>query len=210
MVDSILQALTWLGHDGYCLKAAGKVIYFDPFDIGSNDNLAPADIVFITHEHYDHFSPDDLAIIATEKTVFVTGKAVAQKLSGKVAVMAPGDTADVDGMLVEAVPAYNINKQFHPKENNWLGFIVTVDGLRIYHAGDTDYIPEMKQFSVDIALLPVSGTYVMTASEAVQAALAINPQVAIPMHYDSIVGTSDDARTFSEALSGKIRVEMLS
>ena len=209
MVDSILQCLTWLGHDGYCLKTAEKVIYFDPFELTAKD-LAPADIIFITHEHRDHFSPDDLEKIETDQTVFVTDKVVAEKLSGDVRVVAPGESKDIEGIFVEAVPAYNLNKAFHPKENAWLGFIVTIDGVRIYHAGDTDYIPEMKEFCADIALLPVSGTYVMTAQEAVQAALAIKPQIAIPMHYDSIVGTSDDALSFAEALKGKIRVEILS
>jgi L-ascorbate metabolism protein UlaG (beta-lactamase superfamily) len=208
MVETILQSLTWLGHDGYCLKSAGKVIYFDPFQL-TGSNLAPADLVFISHGHRDHFSPEDLGEIATEQTTFVTEKSVAKKLSGKVEVVAPGDSIEIEGFLVEAVPAYNINKKFHPEVNGWLGFIVTVDGVRIYHAGDTDFIPEMKQFCADIALLPVSGTYVMTALEAAQAALAIKPQVAIPMHYGSIVGTADDARAFAAALKGKVRVELL-
>ncbi len=209
MVDTILQSLAWLGHDGFCLKAAEKVIYFDPFELTEND-LAPADVIFITHEHRDHYSPEDLEKIVTEKTVIVTDKTVAKKLSGNVMVVAPGDVLDIAGLKVEGVPAYNTNKDFHPKANDWLGFIVTVDGVRLYHAGDTDYIPQMKEIRADIALLPVSGTYVMTASEAVQAALDINPQVAIPMHYDSIVGTTDDARLFADGLKGEIRVEIFS
>jgi len=208
MIETILQSLTWLGHDGYCLKAAGKVIYFDPFKLSEND-YEPADIVLISHEHYDHFSPKDLEKIVTGQTTIVTDKTVAKKLSGKVEEVSPGDKITVAGVQVEVVPAYNTNKDFHPKANGWLGFIVTVDGVRIYHAGDTDYIPEMQEIRADIALLPVSGTYVMTAHEAVEAALAIGPQVAIPMHYGSIVGGSDDARIFAEALKGKIRVELL-
>lgn len=208
MLETILRSLTWLGHDGYCLKAAGKTVYFDPFQLTATD-LAPADLVFISHEHRDHFSPEDLAKIVTEQTVIVTGKTVAGKLSGNVMIVAPGDTIEIAGLLVEAVPAYNTNKDFHPKKNEWLGFIVTIEGVRVYHAGDTDYIPEMKTIRTDIALLPVSGTYVMTAGEAVQAALDIKPQVAIPMHYGSIVGKADDARLFAKALKGKIRVEIL-
>jgi len=110
---------------------------------------------------------------------------------------------------IEAVPAYNTNKQFHTKDKGWVGYIFSVKGQRIYLAGDTDYIPEMKTFKADIALLPVSGTYVMTAGEAVKAALDIMPKLAIPMHYASIVGTTDDARQFAEGLKGKVEVEIL-
>jgi L-ascorbate metabolism protein UlaG (beta-lactamase superfamily) len=115
----------------------------------------------------------------------------------------------VDGITIEAVPAYNTNKQFHPRTNGWLGFILTVDGVRVYHAGDTDCIPEMKDIQADIALLPVSGIYVMTAEEAAQAALAIGPKIAVPMHYGDIVGVADDAERFAAALAGRVRVEIL-
>jgi L-ascorbate metabolism protein UlaG (beta-lactamase superfamily) len=107
------------------------------------------------------------------------------------------------------VPSYNTDKNFHPKSSGMLAFIVTVEGVRIYHAGDTDFIPEMNTIKTDIALLPVSGTYVMTAAEAVQAALAIKPQVAIPMHYNAIVGSEKDARLFAEKLQGKVEVVIL-
>ena len=122
--------------------------------------------------------------------------------------MAPGESCKIDNIKIEAVASYNINKKFHPRANNWLGFIVTVNGVRIYHAGDTDYIPEMNNFKADIALLPVSGTYVMTADEAVQAALDIKPQVAIPMHFGSIVGDLSDAESFARALADKITVKI--
>ena len=134
---------------------------------------------------------------------------VVEHLSGDVRVVKPGETLTIDGVKIEAVPAYNTNKQFHPKENGWLGFIVEMEGVRIYHAGDTDMIPEMKELKVDIALLPVSGTYVMTAAEAVEAALAIQPGLAIPMHYGSIVGGETDAEKFSAALKGKVEVAVL-
>jgi L-ascorbate metabolism protein UlaG (beta-lactamase superfamily) len=115
----------------------------------------------------------------------------------------------VDDITVEAVPSYNTDKAFHPKTNNWLGFIVDVEGVRVYHAGDTDVIPEMKDFTADIAFIPVSGTYVMTAEQAVKAALAINPELAIPMHYGAIVGDEQDAAHFKKALEGKIQVLIL-
>jgi len=115
----------------------------------------------------------------------------------------------LEGLTVTAVPAYNTNKAFHPKENGWLGFILNIDGVSIYHAGDSDFIPEMKDLEVDIALLPVSGTYVMTSDEAVEAALAINPKLAIPMHYGAIVGDQSDAANFKDKLDGKIDVVVL-
>lgn len=123
--------------------------------------------------------------------------------------MKPGDRITVSGIEIEAVPAYNTNKEFHLKERGWVGYIFTINGQRIYLAGDTDHIPEMKTFDVDIALLPVSGTYVMTAEEAVTAALEIKPKIAVPMHYNSIVGTEEDAERFAEGLNGKIEVRIL-
>lgn len=120
-----------------------------------------------------------------------------------------GDKLSVSGINIEALPAYNTNKQFHTKDKGWVGYIFAVEGQRIYIAGDTDYIPEMKTFKADIALLPVSGTYVMTAVEAVKAALDIKPKIAIPMHYGSIVGSEDDANKFAEGLKGKVEVKIL-
>jgi len=142
-------------------------------------------------------------------TIIVTTADCAKKLTGKVKTVKPGDTVTVEGIEIDAVPSYNTNKQFHPKTNGWVGYIFTAKGQRIYIAGDTDYIPEMKNFRVDIALLPVSGTYVMTAEEAVRAALDIRPKIAIPMHYGSIVGSKDDADRFAEGLKGKIEVVIL-
>jgi L-ascorbate metabolism protein UlaG (beta-lactamase superfamily) len=115
----------------------------------------------------------------------------------------------VNGLKIEAVPAYNVDKIFHPKANGWLGFIVEIEGVRVYHAGDTDFIPEMKDFQADIALLPVSGTCVMTADEAVEAAMAIAPRIVIPMHYVSIVGRDQDAVKFQDALGDKFEVIVL-
>jgi L-ascorbate metabolism protein UlaG (beta-lactamase superfamily) len=142
-------------------------------------------------------------------TTIVATVDCARKLTGNVRTVRPGDTITIGKITIEAVPAYNTNKKFHPRDKGWVGYIITVDGKRIYLAGDTDLIPEMKTVKADIALLPVSGTYVMTADEAVQAALIINPQVAIPMHYGSIVGSSSDAERFQEKLQGKIKVVIL-
>lgn len=205
MIEDILSKIVWLGHDGFRINAS-KTVYIDPYQIPDGP---AADVILITHEHFDHCSPEDVAKIQKSGSVIVTEKDSGAKLSGDVRIVEVGDTLAIDDVTVEAVPAYNTNKDFHPKSKGWLGFIVEVDGVRVYHAGDTDFIPEMKDFSVDIALLPVSGTYVMTADEAVEAALAINPKIAIPMHYGAIVGGEQDAESFKAALEGKVEVRIL-
>jgi len=205
-VRDVVKNMRWLGHDGFLVKGEGKVIVIDPFQI---KECEPADIILVSHEHYDHCSPADVKKIQKDSTIIVTEADSAKKLSGDVRTMKPGDKTTVLGIPIEAVPAYNTDKAFHPKENGWLGFILTVDGVRIYHAGDTDNIPEMASFQVDIALLPVSGTYVMTAEEAVEATKKIEPKVVIPMHYGAIVGSADDAQRFAEALRETFEVVVL-
>ncbi len=205
----IIENLKWLGHDGFAVTTGDLTLMIDPFKVESDSK---ADIILVTHAHYDHCSPEDIARLAKPTTVIVTEPESAEKvreICKDVRVLAPGENLSVSGIAIETHPAYNTNKDFHPKAKNWLGFIVTMDGTRIYHAGDTDLIPEMDDLSVDIALLPVSGTYVMTADEAVEAARKIKPKIAIPMHYDSIVGTTEDARAFKDALGGEMQVVIL-
>jgi L-ascorbate metabolism protein UlaG (beta-lactamase superfamily) len=205
-VAMVVKDIHWLGHDTFKITGQ-KVIYTDPFKIKGKDS---ADIILITHEHFDHCSPDDVKRIQGPHTIIVATTDCAKKLTGTVRTVSPGDKIEVAGVQIEAVPAYNTNKQFHTKDMRWVGYVFTVNGQRIYIAGDTDHIPEMKNLKdIDIALLPVSGTYVMTADEAVKAALDIRPGVAIPMHYGAIVGSSKDAENFAKALEGKIKTVIL-
>ena len=199
----MIENIKWLGHAGFKIKGE-KTVYIDPFKI---KEIEPADIIIITHEHFDHLSQEDIDKIQTGKTVIVTTPDCLIKVSGNIKAINPGTVLNVDGIQIEAVPAYNTNKQFHPRANGWVGVIVTVNGKRIYHAGDTDNIPEMASLkNIDVALLPVSGTYVMTAEEAADAANKIMPKVAIPMHYGSIVGTRADAEKFKKLCRCKVEI----
>lgn len=195
----------WLGHDTFKITGE-KIIYTDPFRIKKKD---AADIILITHEHYDHCSPEDIRKVQGPQTIIVAPADCTAKLTGQVIIMKPGDKLEVGGISIEAVPSYNTNKKFHTRDRGWVGYIFTTNSQRIYLAGDTDHIPEMKTFRADIALLPVSGTYVMTPDEAAAAALDILPKTAIPMHYGSIVGTLEDAEKFADLLKGRINVSIL-
>lgn len=200
---TMIDRITWLGHDTFLIKGERTVIT-DPFQLKRNYTV---DVVLITHEHRDHCSVEDVARVIRPETTIVAPADCITKLgpiAAKTVTVSPGDRTTVMGMAIEAVPAYNTNKKFHPKDSGWVGYIFTLGGERIYLAGDTDVIPEMAGFRCDIALLPVSGTYVMTASEAVEAALMIKPRIAVPMHYASIVGDAADAAEFARALKGRI------
>ena len=205
MIKAFADKIAWLGHAGFRIDA-GKTVYFDPYQI---EGGPAADLILISHDHFDHCSPEDVAKIQGPETVIVTEKDSAKKVTGDVRVLKPGEILDLGDVKIEAVPSYNTDKDFHPKKNGWLGFIVEIEGVKVYHAGDADFIPEMKDLEVDIALLPVSGTYVMTVDQAVKAALAINPKLAIPMHYGAIVGDAENALGFEKALEGKVDVLVL-
>lgn len=186
----------WLGHDSFRIDGDGIVIYIDPYKI--KDGPKP-DLILITHDHKDHASPEDVAKIQHSETTIVTASAAAAKFQGRIQTVKPGDKLNIKGISIEAVPAYNTNKfrspgvPFHPQESGYVGYILTVNGIRIYHAGDTDAIPEMKSVHCDVALLPVSGIYVMTAEEAATAAAMIHTKIVIPMHVGKGIGSLEDA-----------------
>lgn len=200
------ENIFWLGHDSFRLGGE-KVVYIDPWKLAPG--AVKADLILVTHDHYDHLSKDDIARLSKSDTVVVGPPAVASKLGGKVVVAKAGDKLTAAGISIEVLPAYNPKKQFHPKSAGYVGYIITLNHRRIYHAGDTDLIPEMAHIQVDIALLPVSGTYVMTAAEAAEAANTIKPALAIPMHYGDpdVVGTRRDAEEFKRL--AQVPVEIL-
>lgn len=201
-INDTLARLRWLGHSSFRLD--GKpTVYFDPWKLAANPT--PADLILITHDHHDHCSPSDVAAVRQDSTVVVANPSAAEKLGSPVTVLRPGERTTVAGVDIEAVPAYNIGKRFHPRQAQHVGFIIDVGGVRIYHTGDTDHIPEMAEMACDIALLPVSGTYVMTADEAAAAARDIRPSAAVPMHYGAgVVGTSADALRFRDQWEGRV------
>lgn len=193
------MSLHWLGHDSFRIESAdGQVIYIDPWEVRSTEKKA--DLILITHEHYDHCSPDDVKKLSKPGTVILTPPDCGTKLGVPTQAARPGLSGTYAGFTVEMVAAYNIGKEFHQKSKHWVGYIITVDGKRIYHAGDTDIIPEMQGITCDVALLPVGGTYTMSAAEAAKAATIIKAKEYIPMHWGKIVGTRADAEAFKAAV----------
>ncbi len=208
--------ITWLGHDGFKIQDGGESLVIDPFKL---DHEARADYLLISHEHYDHCNADDIKKVLKDNTTVVAiaaCKGELEKAGAKnVKTVKPGDSVKLGSYEVRAIPAYNTNKfkepgkPFHPKSDNKVGYVIkTKDGTTIYHTGDSDLIPEMENLRPDIALLPVSGTYVMTSEEALEAANRIKPKMVIPMHWGTIVGSASDAENFKR--NAKVPVEILS
>ncbi len=191
--------ITWLGHASIKADDGSKIIYIDPWKV----NGPQADIILITHSHFDHYSPDDIKALSSPDTIVVGSEDIPVAENNK---MTPGRTITVNDIVIEAVPAYNVDKQFHPKENGWVGYVFTMGGKRIYCAGDTDRIPEMKGLKVDVACLPVGGTYTMDSASAIQAVDDIKPRHVIPIHYGEVAGTKKDAEKLLSIETSQIHV----
>jgi len=191
----MLSNVKWPGH-ATLLFNAEKIIYIDPYQLKGNP--PKADLILITHDHYDHLSETDIEKIRTKDTIIVMPASTKKTVHGNVRTIKTGEIFKFCDITVEAVPSYNTNKNFHPKSARNVGYILTINDIRYYHAGDTDVIPEMANFNVDVAFLPVGGTYTMTPAEAADAVRLIKPKVAVPIHYNSIVGSMEDAKTFEK------------
>ena len=197
--------IKWINHASFRI-AGSRVIYIDPWKIPGSPH--DANVVFVSHSHYDHCSAEDVSkVLSQDGQVIGARDAITQISSGK--ALTPGESIEIEGVKVAAVPAYNPSKPFHPKANKWLGAVIEMDGAKIYYAGDTDKISEMSELSgmgIDLALLPVGGKYTMNAPEAAQAVELIKPKAAIPYHFGDIVGSVDDAKKFAMAATCKVHV----
>ena len=187
---------------------ADKVFYFDPFKIEKETH--DADIIFITHDHYDHFSIDDITLIEKPDTVFVIPECMYNLLGGEnVVTVLPGEKHLIEGHEVNVLPAYNMNKPFHPQDKGYVSYIVEIEGQRIFVAGDCDENPDNLKVKCDIALVPVGGTYTMDFEQAAAYINRIRPKTAIPTHYGDIVGDKDDGAKFSKLVDPSIEVRLL-
>ena len=190
-----------------------QVIYFDPFKIENESH--DADAIFITHDHFDHFDPESIVKVMRDDTLLVMPRSSLRVwsesglISSQMVQMDPGQSIDIFGFLIETIPAYNIIKSFHPRKKNWLGYVVTFEGRRIYVAGDTDLTPESKQVKCDIAFVPAGGKFTMNALKAAELVNIIHPEIAVPTHYGDIVGKPGDGRTFKSAVRDDIVVPLL-
>lgn len=185
-----------------------KIIYFDPFK--TNQNYKDADLIFITHSHYDHFSEEDILRVKKNSTKIIITSDLKEKTidlgfdENDIIVVLPNQELEVDNIKINTIPAYNTNKQFHPKENNWVGYIIELDSIKYYIAGDTDVTDDNMNITCDVTFVPVGGTFTMTYSEAANLVNHIKPKIAIPTHYGSIVGDKEDGNKFIDLLSDDI------
>jgi L-ascorbate metabolism protein UlaG (beta-lactamase superfamily) len=207
----VLSWISWYGQSAVRIEMprpeGTAIVWIDPLNVTVKEK---ADLILITHPHPDHFDIASINRLRSEKTVIIAPAEVAAKIAGAL-VMAPGQSRDLDWIRIEGVPAYNIAKSRpHPRSSGWLGYILTMSGRRIWHAGDTERIPEMKSFKADIALVPLGQTYTMgSVQEAADSVLDSGASIAIPIHYGMYEGTRSDAEAFAKLLSGRVRVEIL-
>lgn len=205
----MIENVEVLCHSSIKMKNKNIIIYIDPFKIDNYYN--DADFIFITHDHYDHYSEEDINKVVNNDTIIVVPDGLITKLmqiginKDKIIVVEPNKKYSVKGINFETVPAYNINKKFHPKENGWVGYLINLNNNVYYIAGDTDFTEENRKVKCDVALVPVGGTYTMDYKEAATLINEIKPQIAVPIHYGSIVGTKQDAINFTQLLNKSIK-----
>jgi L-ascorbate metabolism protein UlaG (beta-lactamase superfamily) len=196
--------LRWFGHASFRIRYKGTVIYIDPWKLPGEPQDAA--IILVSHSHEDHYSPADIARASGYHTeLLASGDVIRQEGRGQTLV--PGLTASLGSVRIAAVAAYNPDQPFHPRDRNWLGFLIELGARRVYYAGDTSWVEEMKNLPrIDIALLPVGGTYTMDAEEAARAVEHLKPDLAIPYHWGDIVGERADAERFARLCGGKARI----
>jgi L-ascorbate metabolism protein UlaG (beta-lactamase superfamily) len=207
----MFDGLTWYRQSAYRYEAGGRTIYIDPW--GLPDDSPEADAVFITHAHQDHFNEEDLNKVRTERTRIVAPRDVAADcgLLGDIVAIGPGDDVEAAGVSGQAVPAYNIVDERldkHPKEKDWVGYVLTLGGRTMYFAGDTDHVPDLNSVKAQVAFVPIGGTYTMDADEAAGLIREIRPEIAVPCHYGFVVGPPSVAERFREACD-PIEVQVL-
>jgi L-ascorbate metabolism protein UlaG (beta-lactamase superfamily) len=185
-----LEFIKWLGHASFLMTLNGKNLYIDPFNVGNTKEHA--DIILITHPHSDHLSPQDLKLIADSKTrIYVPKDSVSKVPVGDIVGVEPDKRYSFKGISFDTVPAYNVVENrvhYHPKENGWVGYVLNINGIKVYHAGDTDFINEMKRIVTGLALLPMGGTYVMDVNEVILASKSIKAEKIAPIHYRQLLG----------------------
>jgi L-ascorbate metabolism protein UlaG (beta-lactamase superfamily) len=197
--EEIVKNIQFLGHASLKIKLGNKTIFVDPWKI--KEEKDKADIILVTHPHYDHYSEIDIKKIAKDTTILLSCKEVVSQTSVKNRrVLLPFEETKIDDITIQGFPAYNINKPFHPKSNNWLGFIIKHNDISIYIVGDGDVTEEAKQLKVNIMILPVGGTYTMTDKEAAELVNLTKPDIAIPIHYGDIVGSKQSAQNFEKSV----------
>ena len=207
-----MENIKLLGHSGVKLLG-NKIIYIDPYKLGTKYN--DADYIFITHNHYDHYSPEDILKVKNESSVIIITPDLKEDVlalgfsENNIVTVTPENSYELNDIKFFTTYSYNKEKAFHPKSNNWVGYIISMNNMSYYIAGDTDYTDDLKSVKCDIALVPVGGTYTMDYKDAANLVNEIRPKVAIPIHYGSIVGTRDDAEKFSELLDSEIECKIM-
>lgn len=209
----MLKNIEWLGHSTIKMKNSEKTIYIDPYNIKNEYN--DADIIFITHNHYDHFSEEDIKKVKKDNTIIIITEDIYQKsielrfAETNIIMVKPNENYQIGNIKFTTIPSYNINKKFHPKGNNWVGYIIEINNVKYYIAGDTDITNENKKVKCDVAFLPIGGTYTMNFEEAAKLANTIEPKVVVPIHYGLIVGTIKDAENFKQQIKETVKCILL-